>query len=103
MDWYYTPVLFGLNLISTIIFVIMPVVCVLLAFFLKRKYLWTAPILSTILAAIIGIISSPSILTNNEHRTMFFGISIPIQFAVAVALTGIVYVISFILKRRRNS
>ncbi len=103
MDWYYTPVLFGLNLISTIIFVIIPVVCVLLAFFLKRKYLWTAPILSTILAAIIGIISSPSILTNEEHRAMFFGLSIPIQLAVAVALTGIGYVISLNLKRRRNS
>ncbi len=103
MDWFYTPVLFGLNLISTIIFVIIPVVCVLMAFFLKRKYLWTAPILSTILAAIIGIISSPSILTNHEHRTMFFGLSIPIQLAVAAALTGIGYLIAFLMKQRNNT
>ena len=42
MTWY-TPVLFGLNLISTINFVLLPAAAVLLLFFLKRNLLWAAP------------------------------------------------------------
>ena len=71
MTWY-TPVLFGLNLISTINFILLPAAAVLLLFFLKRNLLWAAPILSTALMAAVDVIAvGPSLLTAAEYRGMF--------------------------------
>ena len=102
MNWY-SPVLFDLNLITTMLFILIPVLSVLLVFFLKRKFLWTAPIISTILAVIIStIVSGPALLTVKEYRAMFFGITVPIQFIIAAVLTGIAYTAANILRQKKR-
>lgn len=70
MNWY-TPILFGfgLNLISTICFVVIPIFTVLLLFFSKRKFLWMAPFISTFLMFVICVIAEgPSLLSVGEYR-----------------------------------
>lgn len=102
MNWW-EPVLFGLNLLCTILFILIPVLSVLLLFFLKRKFLWTAPILSTIFTVIISVIAEgPSLLSVGEYRAMFFGVIVPIQLIVVVVLTGIAYVAAYLLKQKKN-
>ncbi len=67
MNWY-RPILFDLNLISTVIFILIPVLSVVLFFFRNRIFLWAASILSTILVAIIGLTAAgPSLLTVREY------------------------------------
>ena len=61
MDWWNVSV-FG----------IIPVLSVLLVFFIKRKFLWVAPLISTVVSVVISVIAIPSILTNSEGRAMFF-------------------------------
>ena len=102
MTWY-TPVLFGLNFISTINFVLLPIAVVLLLFFCKRKLLWAAPILSTILMIAVDVIAvGPSLLTIGEYRAMFLGFLVPIHLAVAIVLTGLAYGAAYLLKRRNK-
>ena len=85
------------------VFCIIPILSVVIMFFVKRKLLWISPLISTILSVVISIIAMPSILSNNEHRAMFFGISIPIQFIIVIAITVIAYIIAYILKRKQKS
>ena len=75
MTWY-TPVLFGLNLISTINFVLLPAAAVLLLFFLKRNLLWAAPINTTALMPAVDVIAvGPTHRTAGDYRGMLlFGI-----------------------------
>ena len=91
MDWWNVSV-FG----------IIPVLSVLLIFFVKRKFLWVAPLISTVLSVVISVIAMPSILSNSEARTMFFGISIPMHLVIVVVLTVIAYLVTYILKRTQK-
>lgn len=91
MDWWNVSV-FG----------VIPVLCVGIIFCLRRKALWTAPILSAVLTILISVVAMPSILSDREHRAMFFGISLPIHFVVAAALTGIAYGIVYFSKKGRS-
>lgn len=91
MDWWNISV-FG----------IIPVLSVIIIFCVKRKFLWAAPLISTILSVIVSIIAMPSILSDNEYRNMFFGISIPMHFVTAVVLTLIAYIVKHILNRKQN-
>ena len=102
MTWY-TPVLFGLNLISTIDFVLLPIAAVLLLFFLKRNLLWAAPILSTALMVAVDVIAvGPSLLTVGEYRGVFFGIRVPLHLAVSILLTALAYVAAYLLRRKNR-
>ena len=102
MTWY-TPVLFGLNLISTINFVLLPAAAVLLLFFLKRNLLWAAPILSTALMTAVDVIAvGPSLLTVGEYRGMFLLVIVPIHLAVAVLLTALAYAAAYLLRRKNR-
>ena len=104
MNWY-TPILFGfgLNLISTICFVVIPIFTVLLLFFSKRKFLWMAPFISTFLMFVICVIAEgPSLLSVGEYRGMFLGIVVPIQIAITVIWTVISYIIACILKTKQG-
>lgn len=87
MDWWNVSV-FGIT----------PVVSVLLVFFVKRKFLWTAPLLSTVLSIAISVLAMPSILSDN----MFWGISIPIHLAIVIILTATAYLVAYILKRKQK-
>lgn len=75
---------------------------VLLIFFVKKKFLWVAPLISTGLSVAISMIAMPSILSNNEHSTMFWGISIPIHLMIIVILTAIAYLVAYILKGKQK-
>ena len=84
------------------VFCIIPIFSVITVFFLKRKLIWIAPLISTALSTIVSIIAMPSILRNREHRAMFFGISIPIQLVIVIILTVVAYLFAYILKRMKN-
>lgn len=84
------------------LFCIIPILSVVIVFFIKRKFLWIAPLISTVLSVVISIIPMPSLLSNREHRAMFFGIAIPIQLVIVTILTVIAYLVAYILKRRKK-
>lgn len=84
------------------LFCIIPILSVVIIFFIKRKFLWIAPLISTVLSVVISIIPMPSLLSNREHRAMFFGIAIPIQLVIVIILTVIAYLVAYILKRRKK-
>ena len=92
---------FDLNWWNASVFCIIPVLSVVIVFFIKRKLLWIAPFVSTVLSVIISIVASPSILSNREHRAMFWGIVIPIQLVIVIILTVIAYLVAYILKRKK--
>ena len=91
MDWWNVSV-FG----------VIPVLCVWVIFCLRRKALWTAPIVSAVLTILISVIAMPSILRDREHRAMFFGISLPLHLVIAAVLTGIAYGAVYFLKKGRS-
>jgi len=91
---------FDLNWWNASVFCIIPVLSVVIVFFIRRKLLWIAPLVSTILSIVVSIIASPSIFSNREHRAMFFGISIPIQLVIVIILTAVAYLVAYILKRK---
>lgn len=100
---YYRSVLFDLDLISIILFLVLPVLSVGSVFLMKRTLLWIAPVISTIFMLIISVAASGlSLLTVGEYRGMFLGICVPIHFAVSAVLTAIAYVVSYILRQRQN-
>ena len=91
MDWWNISV-FG----------IIPVFTVVLIFFVKRRLLWTAPLISTVISVIISIIAVPDILSEGEYRA-HFGIGILFHLAIVVLLTIIAYIAAQIIKRKQNS
>ena len=92
---------FDLNWWNVSVFCIIPILSVVLVFFIKRKFLWITPMISTALSAIVSLIAMPSILRIREHRAMFFGISIPIQLVIVIILKVIAYLVAYILKRKK--
>lgn len=84
------------------LFCIISILSVVIVFFIKRKFLWIAPLISTVLSVVISIIPMPSLLSNREHRAMFFGIAIPFQLVIVIILTVIAYLVAYILKRRKK-
>lgn len=92
MDWW-----------NVTIFGLIPVLSVAMIFCFKRRFLWAAPLISTVLAIIVSIAAMPSILKDNEHRAMFFGIGLPIHLAVVISLTGISYIIALAIKRKKQN
>lgn len=76
------------------VFCIIPIVSVIFFFFWKRKYLWMAPLTSTVISVVISLFAMPSILSDAEHRSMFFGISVMLHILIAVVLTVIAYVVA---------
>lgn len=66
------------------VFGIIPILTVTILFLFKKRYLWTAPFISAALSIAVCVIAMPSILSDSEHKTMFFGIAIPVHTAVIV-------------------
>ena len=99
MGWLYDTVIGDLNWFSTIIFIVFPVASVVILFLTKRRFLWTAPIISTLLSIVMAAIAEPSMLTYQEYRSMFFGIVVPTQLVAAVILTILAYIAGHLLKR----
>ena len=77
MDWW-----------NITVFILIPALSVLIVFLTKRNLLWTAPILSTVLAAAVTIAAIPSILTEPEYRTLFLAAALPLHILITLALTA---------------
>lgn len=82
------------------VFYIIPIVSVVFFFFWKRKYLWMAPLISVVISVVISLLAMPSILSDAEHRNMFFGISIMLHILIVVVLTVIAYAASRFLAKK---
>ena len=92
MDWWNVSV-FG----------VIPFLTVLFLFCVKRKYLWYAPIISTILIVVISIIAMPTILEGSEAAHMFFKIVVPLHILITLILVGIACGISFVLRKMHQT
>lgn len=84
------------------VFGIIPLISVIVLFVVKRKLLWMAPLISTVISVTFSVLTLPSLLEVNEYRNIFFGISIPIHFVITVLLTLIAYVVAYVQKRKRG-
>ena len=84
------------------LFCIIPILSVVIIFSVKRKLLWIAPLISTVLSVVISVITMPSILSYNEHRAMFFGIALPIHIVSVIVITAIAYLVAYILKQKQK-
>lgn len=82
------------------VFCIIPIVSVVFFFFWKRKYLWMAPLISTAISVVISLLAMPSILSDAEHRNMFFGISVMLHILIAVGLTALAYAAAYFGDRK---
>lgn len=82
------------------VFCIIPIVSVVFFFFWKRKYLWMAPLISTAISVVISLLAMPSILSDAEHRNMFFGISVMLHILIAVGLTALAYAAARFLAKK---
>lgn len=82
------------------VFCIIPIVSVVFFFFWKRKYLWMAPLISTVISVAISLLAMPSILSDAEHRNMFFGISVMLHILIAVGLTALAYAAAYFWDRK---
>lgn len=93
------------DVINVLIFVVIPVLSVSVFFFMKRKLLWIAPLLSVMLAFVAYTVNlEPSIVkifSNNEWRG-FLLLAMLMQFGIAVLLTAVGYLIAHILKRKNK-
>lgn len=93
MDW-----------LNILIFGVIPVITVVILFLVKRKWLWVAPVISTVLAfATYTIAIEPTmieIFRNNEWRG-FFLLAMLMQLGIVVVLTAIAYFVEYILKRKK--
>lgn len=59
-----------------------------------------APLISTAISVAISLLAMPSILSDAEHRNMFFGISIMLHILIVVVLTVIAYAASRFLAKK---
>lgn len=59
-----------------------------------------APLISTAISVVISLLAMPSILSDAEHRNMFFGISIMLHILIVVVLTVIAYATARFLAKK---
>lgn len=84
------------------IFFVIPILSVLFFYLVKKKMLWLAPIISTVISIAVSAIAMPTIISYSEHRAMFFMIVIPAHIIITVIMTVIAYVIAYIFKQKRR-
>ena len=97
-----------MDLINILIFGIIPALTVAAIFIVKRKWLWIAPLISTVLAfiteLIVIVLSSITIVeffNNNEWRG-FLLLAMLIHLVIAIVLTVIAYFVAYILKQKQK-
>ena len=93
--------------LNAMIYFVIPVFTVVITFFVKRKLLWAAPLISTALAFLTYLmifrlsgITLTSLFSNGEWRA-FSLLAMLIQLGIVIMLTAIAYVAAYILKRRK--
>jgi len=97
MDWW-----------NVLLYGIIPVFTVAILFLVKRKLLWTAPLLSAVLFLVTYIVAlrvsgvrSPLLMlfTYNESRG-FFLLGMSFQLGIVIVLTAAAYFVAYLLKRK---
>ena len=91
MDWW-----------NILFFGIIPVLTVTVTFFVKKKLLWLAPLISTAIGVAISAIKMPSIISYGEHRAMFFILVVPGHFVIGIILAVIAYFAAHLLKQKKK-
>lgn len=91
---------------NILIFGVIPVFTVVIIFIVKRKLLWTAPLISAALAFFTYMIAlvpitMVEIFHNNEWRGFFF-LAMLMQLVITAVLTVIAYFAAYILKRKQE-
>lgn len=91
---------------NILIFGVIPVLTVVGIFIVKRKLLWTAPLISTALAFItymiaLAPITIAELFSNGEWRG-FFLLAILMHLIITVGLTAIAYFAAYILKQKQK-
>ena len=90
MDWWNISV-YG----------VIPVLTVVILFFVKRKLLWIAPLISTAVSFVISVMAMPSILSVSEYRGFLFW-AMFLHLGITMILTAIAYYIAYVLKRKKK-
>lgn len=95
MDWW-----------NVLIFGVIPVFTVTIIFFVKRRLLWIAPLVSSALAFVsyliaLAPITIVEVFNNNEWRA-FYVLAMLMHLGIVVILTAIAYLITYILKRKKK-
>ena len=94
------------NCWNILIFAVIPVLTVAVMSIVKRKILWTAPLISAVLAFIAYMISlapitMAEIFHNNEWRGFLF-LAMLMQLVTTVVLTVIAYFTAYIFTRKQK-
>lgn len=87
-------------------FGVIPVLTVAIIFIVKRKILWTAPLISTALAFItytiaLAPVSITEVFSDNEWQG-FFILALLIHLGIAVILTVIAYFVAYLMKQKQE-
>ena len=95
---------------NVLIFGVIPVFSMVVIFSIKRKLLWTAPVISTTLAFITYMIAFRTqgmhtpvikIFSNNEWRA-FFILAMLIHLGIVIFITVIASLVEYILKQKKK-
>lgn len=91
---------------NILIFGVIPVFTVVVIFVVKRKLLWTVPLISTALAfiaymAALAPITIAELFSNGEWRG-FFILAILLHLVITVVLTVAAYFAAYILQRKQE-
>lgn len=97
------------DLLNVLIYVVIPLLTVVIIFFVKRKLLWVAPLISTALVFITYImafkvsgIEISYLFGYSESRAFFFLLAMLIQLVIVITLTAIACFVAYILKRKKK-
>lgn len=89
------------------VFGLIPIFSLVLLFCFNRKFLWSAPIVSIILAIVVSGIWSLTTLNSLElligdHSNLFWFMIIPTNFLISSVITVITYGISTLSKNKQH-
>ena len=91
------------------VFGIIPAFSVGIVFCSQKKHLWITPFISLVLSCLISVVLTsiitiavmPSILSDYEHRALFF-LCLMLQFIIILVLTIVRFVITYILNKKNK-
>lgn len=91
---------------NLLIFGIIPVASVAILFIVKRRFLWSAPLISAALALIaysiaLAPISITEVFSNTEWRG-FLLLAMLIQLGISAALTAAAYLVSYVIRQKQK-
>lgn len=91
---------------NLLIFGVIPVAAVAVLFIVKRRFLWSAPLISAALALIayliaLAPISITEVFSNTEWRS-FLLLALLIQLGITAALTAAAYLVPYVIRQKQK-